>query len=209
MTVKPLGESAYLLQDLPAEPYRIAAALNESPPMGLIEAVASYDSVGLYVDPDRFRLASVDPPPIAPEAAAKRHRIPVCYEMGPDLVEAANRLGLSEDDLVQLHAGEVYRCAAVGFRPGFAYLGELDARIAGLPRRSEPRLNVEAGSVGITGRQTGVYPMASPGGWWLIGRTPLLLVEPDSGYYPIEAGDEVVFEPIDRSEFARRIGERL
>jgi inhibitor of KinA len=208
LRVVPLGESAYLLRDLPAAPYRIARMLNLRPVTGLIEAVASYDSIGVYVE-DGFDPRSLEDPPLGEEEAAKRHRIPVCYELGPDLAEAADRLRLMPEDVIEVHSQAVYRCAAVGFRPGFAYLGDLPDSLADLPRRAEPRLRVEAGSVGITGRQTGVYPAPSPGGWWLIGRTPFVLVDPETGYYPIEAGDEVVFVPIGRGEFEARVGERL
>lgn len=208
MRITPLGETAYLLRDLPAPPYRIARALNLRPMAGLIEAVASYDSIGVYVEPGFDPLALEDLP-LGDVGEAKRHAIPVCYEIGPDLAEAAERLRSTPDAVIRAHSQTVYRCAAVGFRPGFAYLGDLPAPIAGLRRRSEPRIRVEAGSVGITGRQTGVYPAPSPGGWWLIGRTPLVLVDPASGYYPIEAGDEVVFVPIGEREFEARMGERL
>lgn len=209
MKVDPLGESAFLLRDLPAEPYRLAQAWNAALPTGMIEAVASYDAVAVYVDPDRFDPACLTPLPALEATVGRHHRIPVCYALGPDLAEAAERLGITPPELVAAHAGTVYRCAAVGFRPGFAYLGDLPDPIAGLPRRAEPRVRLDAGSVGITGRQTGVYPQPGPGGWWLIGRTPLTLVDPDSGYYPIEAGDEVEFVPIDEDEYERREGERL
>jgi inhibitor of KinA len=209
MTRVPLGERALILRDLPAAPYRIAAALNAAPPPGLVEAVASYDAVAVYIDPDRFDPRSLDPLPVLPDESPRRHRIPVCYPMGDDLAEAADRLGLTPAEVARAHSETIYRCAAVGFRPGFAYLGTLPDALAHLPRRAEPRLRVEAGSVGVTGRQTGVYPQAGPGGWWLIGRTPVTLVDPESGYYPVEAGDEVVFVPIDEEEFRAREGERL
>ncbi|MGV3617731.1 MAG: 5-oxoprolinase subunit B family protein [Fimbriimonas sp.] len=209
MTIRPLGEAAFLLGDLPVPPYLVAQAWNVSLPAGMIEAVASYDTVAVYVDPDRFDPASLRPLSITERSEGKRHRIPVCYALGPDLDEVAARLGLAAEAVVHAHAGTAYRCAAVGFRPGFAYLGDLPDPIAGLPRRAEPRVRLDAGSVGITGRQTGVYPQPGPGGWWLIGRTPLTLVDPDSGYYPIQAGDEVEFVPIDEDEYERRRGERL
>ena len=203
----PLGDRAYLIRDLPAEPFRVATALNAARIPGLLEAVAAYDSVAIYVDPDVF--AGLDHLPVAQDTVARRHHVPVCYSLGGDLTEVADRLAILPRELIALHANRPYRCAAVGFRPGFAYLGDLDTAIAGIPRRPTPRLRVEAGSVGITGRQTGVYPQDGPGGWWLIGRTPLKLVEPESGYYPIEAGDEVVFVPIGEEEFEARRGERL
>lgn len=208
MTITPFGESAYLLRELPAAPFRIARALNARPVPGLVEAVASYDAMAVYVL-EGFDPRLLEDLPLGDEGEARRHRIPVCYSMGPDLMEVAERLDLTPDRVIAAHSQTVYRCAAVGFRPGFAYLGDLGDAIAGLPRRAEPRVRVEAGSVGITGRQTGVYPAPSPGGWWLIGQTPLVLVDPESGYYPIEAGDEVEFVPIGEEEYAARRGERL
>lgn len=208
MTLQPLGESAYLLRDLAIAPYLLARALNSRPPEGLVEAVASYDAIALYVTPV-FDPGCLETFPVLGAGVSKRHVIPVCYSLGPDLGEAAQRLGITEAELQRAHSQPVYRCAAVGFRPGFAYLGDLTEEIAGLPRRAEPRVRVEAGSVGITGRQTGVYPSPSPGGWWLVGRTPLVLVDPESGYYPIEAGDEVMFVPIDEDEYEARQGQRL
>lgn len=208
MTIQLLGESAYLLRDLAVAPYVLARALNEESPKGLIEAVASYDAIALYVTPE-FDSAGLESFSIPASGEPKRHAIPVCYALGPDLREAALRLGIEERAVIESHSQTVYRCAAVGFRPGFAYLGDLPASIAGLPRREEPRVRVEAGSLGITGKQTGVYPSPSPGGWWLIGQTPLVLVDPESGYYPIEAGDEVMFVPIDEDEYEAKRGQRL
>lgn len=184
-----------------------------SPPDGLLEAVPAYDTVGLYVDSDRFRPETVATRlgalPAAEIAPGRRHEIPVCYALGDDLAAVAQALQLSEADVVREHTGQVYECRAIGFCPGFPYLAELPPALAGLPRRAEPRVRVEPGSVAITGRQTGVYPLARPGGWWLLGRTPLTLVDVEEGFFPIEPGDEVAFRAIDLSEFHRRVGERL
>jgi inhibitor of KinA len=105
--------------------------------------------------------------------------VPVRYggADGPDLAEVAVRTGLSEEDVVRLHAGAVYRVFCVGFVPGFPYLGMLPEELA-LPRRSTPRLHVPAGSVAIAGRQTGIYPSDTPGGWHVIGRTDLSVWDP-------------------------------
>lgn len=207
MIIEPLGDLALILRDLSVEPYRVAKALNEDRPAGLIEAVASYETVGLYIDPATFDEACLDPLPVAPEGVGRRHLIPVCYELGEDLDRAAQKLDLSSDQLIAAHSGEDYRCFAVGFCPGFAFLGYLPGALAGLPRLEVPRIRVTPGSVGITGRQTGVYPLERPGGWWLIGRTPLTLVDED--FFPIEAGDTVRFAPIGREEYEARKGERL
>jgi KipI family sensor histidine kinase inhibitor len=107
--------------------------------------------------------------------------IPVRYggDDGPDLEGVAGRLGLASDAVVALHAGTTYRVFMLGFAPGFAYLGTLPAELS-LPRRTEPRPSVPAGSVAIAARQTGVYPVATPGGWHLIGRTEVTLWDPSA-----------------------------
>jgi inhibitor of KinA len=211
MRIEPLGDSAYILRDLVRPAYEIAKDLNVTKPIGLIEAVASYETVGLYVDPDRFNPSDISTrrEPIQGLRDSRTLAIPVCYELGPDLEEATKQLGLSSQEFVRLHSSKTYRCFAIGFCPGFPYLGYLDDAIGGLPRRASPRVRVTPGSVAITGRQTGIYPLERPGGWWLIGRTPLCLVDVNDGYFPIEAGDQVKFIQIDREEYARREGERL
>lgn len=208
MRVEPLGDSAYLLRDLPAPAHLVANALNARPPEGLIEVVAAYETVGLYVDPARFDLESlaIDPAE-APEPL--RHVIPVCYELGPDLETSAHRLGMTPEALIGHHSSCDYQCFAIGFCPGFPYLGYLPDEIAGLPRHAQPRPRVPARSVGITGRQTGVYPLDRPGGWPLIGMTPLTLVDVEADFFPISAGDWVRFEPITRREYAILEGRRL
>lgn len=209
MKIEALGDSAYILRDLERPADELAAALNAAPPAGLLEAVASYDTVGVYVDPSSFWPQALDPGLVAASRVARSHEIPVCYERGPDLEEAAQRLSLTPDTVVRLHTAAEYRCFAVGFCPGFAYLGYLPAELAGLPRREEPRVRVEPGSLGITGRQTGVYPLPRPGGWWLIGQTPLTLVDVEDDYFPILAGDTVRFRPIRVAEFDALKGARL
>lgn len=129
--------------------------------------------------------------------------IPVLYggEHGPDLVEAAGVLGLTPERVVELHSGGEYFVAAVGFSPGFGFLLGLPPELT-IPRRSTPRVAVPAGSVATAGGQTGVYPMSTPGGWWLLGKTPARLfdlrrAEP----FALEPGDGVRFDPIDRTTF--------
>src|SRR5205814_8366661 len=127
----------------------------------------------------------------------------------PDLARVADHAGLPPAEVIRLHAGAEYTVYAVGFCPGFPYLGYLPERLCGVPRLPSPRLRVEPGSVGLTGRQTGIYPLERPGGWNLIGLTPLELVHVEDGYFPLRAGDRVRFEPIDRMEFERLRGRRL
>lgn len=209
--IDPLGEHAFLLRDLgDAPPAQVAAALSKV--AGIQEATCAYETVGVYVDPD-FRAESLPDllrALVLEEAGTpRRHEIPVCYAMGEDLAGAAERLGLTQDALIERHSAVDYRCHAVGFQPGFPFLGYLPERLAGLTRRPSPRTQVPPGSVGIVGRQTGIYPSASPGGWWLIGRTPLTIVDPADAYFPIAAGDLVRFVPIAPAEFAQREGQRL
>src|SRR5205807_9781511 len=106
----------------------------------------------------------------------RSHRIPCCYELQMDLTRVAEATHLSDDEVIRLHCETEYTVYAIGFCPGFPYLGYLPPSLSGVPRLPAPRLRVEAGSVGLTGRQTGIYTEARPGGWNLIGRTPLELV---------------------------------
>jgi len=129
--------------------------------------------------------------------------IPVCYggEFGPDLEDVAKIHGRSSADIIGLHAATEYTVYFLGFVPGFAYLGELPEALA-TPRLPTPRKKVPAGSVGIAGRQTGVYPFATPGGWRLLGRTPLAMFRPDrQGMSLLAIGDRVRFFPISRERF--------
>ncbi|MDF7680240.1 5-oxoprolinase subunit PxpB [Enterobacteriaceae bacterium ESL0689] len=131
------------------------------------------------------------------DVASREIAIPVIYggEAGPDLAEVAQHSGLSEKQVVELHSSIEYVVWFLGFQPGFPYLGGLPAQLA-MPRRAEPRLSVPAGSVGIGGVQTGIYPLATPGGWQLLGRTPLALFDP-TRQQPVllRAGDRVRFVP--------------
>lgn len=134
----------------------------------------------------------------APALAPRLHTIPVRYD-GPDLEEVARRTGLAVPEVVARHTGRTYEVYLLGFVPGWAYLGDLDPRLV-LPRRAEPRTRVSAGSVGIAGAQTGIYPLATPGGWHLLGRTSVTLfdpaVDPPALFAP---GDHVRFVPDDHA----------
>lgn len=131
--------------------------------------------------------------------------IPVCYggEYGPDLLEVAQHCSLTPEEVIARHTAPTYRIYMLGFTPGFPYLGGMDPSIAA-PRRKEPRIRIPAGSVGIAGEQTGVYPIVSPGGWQLIGRTPLRLFDPQKEQ-PIllSAGAGIRFVPIDEEAFRK------
>ena len=134
--------------------------------------------------------------------------IPVCYdeEFGVDLSYLASEKDLSVQDVIQLHTAKSYRVYMIGFLPGFAYMGTVDQRIQ-IPRKENPRTNVEAGSVGIAGAQTGIYPLQSPGGWQIIGRTPVLLFNKEKTVpVLLQPGDEIKFFSISKHEFTNYQG---
>lgn len=180
---------------------------------GLIEVVPAYASATVYIDPLRSnwagllnRLTAIARRP-APNArpAGRLVTIPVAYgdEFGPDLPALAKQAGLSEQAVIRLHSSKVYRVYMLGFSPGFPYLGTVPKPIA-RPRLPEPRKSVPAGSVGIAGSQTGIYPQASPGGWLLIGRTPARLYAPDEPKpFALAPGDRVRFTCLSRDAFER------
>jgi len=130
-------------------------------------------------------------------------RIPVCYskKFAPDIEWLASNKNMDVSDVISLHTSVRYRVFMLGFLPGFAYMGQVDERLS-IPRKSQPRLNVAEGSVGIAGRQTGIYPLSSPGGWQLIGRTPQKIYD-GKKQQPVlfKSGDEVEFYSISEDEF--------
>lgn len=181
---------------------------------GIKEIVPAFSSLTVYYDPvvagNYADVCAWLRENIGSTGQATRHStrtivIPVCYggEFGPDLADVARFHGMTEDEVVALHSSGRYRVYMIGFSPGFAYLGGLSPRLA-TPRRPVPRTTVPAGSVGIAGGQTGVYPLATPGGWQLIGRTPLRLFDPHREKPSLlSAGDIVEFRRITAEEFAR------
>ena len=139
------------------------------------------------------------------EGKKKIYEIPVCYggEYGPDIANIAEHAVLTEEEVIKIHSSRDYLIYMLGFLPGFCYLGGLDERIH-TPRLANPRIKISAGSVGIGGSQTGIYPLDSPGGWQLMGMTPVKTYDPDREV-PIllEAGDYIRFIPIDEEEYNR------
>jgi inhibitor of KinA len=191
---------------------RFMKALEQARIPGIAEWVPSYCSVGVVYDPLQIgyqslaaklqELAGLEEPMLA-AAPGRRVAIPVCYgaDLGPDLSFVAAQHGLTERQVVDLHVGAIYRVYLIGFTPGFPYLGGLPPEL-NTPRRDSPRDRVPAGSVAIGGQQTGIYPVESPGGWHIVGRTPLKLFDLDRPSLSLlEAGDEVVFQTISRREF--------
>jgi KipI family sensor histidine kinase inhibitor len=141
----------------------------------------------------------------AGEQRKRIYEIPVCYggAYGPDIANIAKHARLTEEEVIQIHSSRDYLIYMLGFLPGFCYLGGLDERIH-TPRLANPRVKINAGSVGIGGSQTGIYPLDSPGGWQLMGMTPVKTYDP-ARETPIlvEAGDYIRFVPIDEAEFQR------
>ena len=188
-------------------------ALGDSGIPGIVEAVPTYRSLMVHYDPEAIRYAPLaerlrglldrlDQIAIPPSQVLE---IPVLYggEMGPDLEFVARHAGKTQEEVVGIHTSADYLIYMLGFTPGFAYLGGMSEEIAA-PRLETPRVKIPAGSVGIAGSQTGVYPIDSPGGWQLIGRTPVRMYDPEREP-PIlpQAGQYIRFYPIDRAEFDR------
>jgi KipI family sensor histidine kinase inhibitor len=186
----PLGDAALLAElgtrlDTALNTRAIALANALKKRRDVRQAVAGYASVTVHFDPDQTthdalaaaiqRLASKRPPIAEP---GRLHRIPVVYD-GPDLEAVGAILGLTPAQIAEIHSKPIYRVFLVGFVPGWAYLGPLPEELE-LPRRHVPRTQVPAGSVAIAGRQSGIYPLPTPGGWHLIGRTSVKLFLPDA-----------------------------
>src|SRR5262249_16482135 len=187
-------------------------------PDWLVDVVQAYTSVAVFFNLEQTEFAQVaqllraraaEPGPVGEDIAARSHRIPCCYESGPHLTRLAQHGGIATEEVIRLHSEAEFTVYAIGFCPGFPYLGYLPAKLCGVPRLETPRLKVEAGSVGLTGRQTGIYTEPRPGGWNLIGRTPLELVNVADGYFPLRTGDRVQFERVDEKEFEKLRGQRL
>jgi inhibitor of KinA len=188
--------------------HRLLRSLQQDPLPGVWNLHPAYCSLLLRFDPCRVepseleelvrdRSARCDSMELPP---ARTVEIPVSYgaEAGPDLDSVAAMHRMTADEIVKLHSDAVYTVYFLGFVPGFAYLGGLPEALA-TPRRATPRTRVEAGSVGIGGNQTGVYPFATPGGWQIIGRTPLEMFQAErENMSLLEIGDEVRFRPIGR-----------
>ena len=193
-----------------ARVHAAVAALDEARPAWVVDCVPAYASILVVYDPLAVEPADVDTWIRARAAAARVARaarrtvtVPVWYdpEVGLDLEDTARFLGTSVERVVELHTSRSYLAYMLGFKPGFPYLGVLDPKLAA-PRLDAPRLKVPAGSVGVAGRQTGIYPVTSPGGWRILGRTPLRIFDPArQAPFLIMPGDEVRFELIGRERF--------
>ncbi|MBI2496901.1 MAG: 5-oxoprolinase subunit PxpB [Opitutae bacterium] len=229
MRFTPLGDNALMLEvgDVIDEPTHRSVqeawrVLASAPLPGVTELVPAYTTVTLFYDPVRvvqagapedrilaWLTAQVEErlkhPPKLDQPQGRTVDIPVCYGgvFGPDLALVAKQAGLSVEETIRRHAGPEYLVYLVGFAPGFPYLGGLPKELE-TPRHPRPRMVVPPGSVGIGGSQTGIYPLATPGGWNLIGRTPVRIFRPaENPPVLLRAGDRVKFRPIPPGEFAK------
>ena len=227
--IRPLGESAIVVQlgegISPEVHHIIIQLINEiekDPFHGFIETVPSYNSVTVYYNPvvinfenqaskcdSSFQkvnafmheyIKRINP---TVEQRERTIEIPVVYggDYGPDLDMVATYNRLTPDEVIQLHSNQEYMVYMIGFSPGFPFLGGMDEQIA-TPRKTTPRQGIPQGSVGIAGKQTGIYPLETPGGWQIIGCTPIELFLPNmSPPTLLQAGDKIRFTPIEAEEF--------
>lgn len=230
MRCTPLGDNALMLEvgDVIDEPTHRRVqeawrALAAAPLPGVVELVPAYTTVTLFYDPllavqagapeagitewlAAKILERIKDPPKMDKTRPRLVEIPVCYggEFGPDLAVVAKHAKLAPEEVIKRHAKPEYLVYLVGFAPGFPYLGGLPKELE-TPRHAKPRMVVPPGSVGIGGAQTGIYPLATPGGWNLIGRTPEKIFRPaDRPPVLLRAGDRVKFKAITPEEFAKR-----
>ncbi len=228
MKITPLGDSALIVRlgdpssassrETLATVLRMQKTIEGASIPGVIECVAAYTTVAVFFDPatngeitfalmeekvrDAFEKSKRSQSGAAPSS---RHRIPVCCdsEFALDLVSVAESSGLLPEDVMTLFCATEFSVACIGFTPGFPYLTGLPRKLA-TPRRSVPRPQLAAGAVAIGGDQAGIYPMVSPGGWNVVGRTPLTLFSPEKNPPSLlKAGDRVRFQQVSRVEFDR------
>lgn len=228
----PLGENAIMVEfgkcidpEINRKVMALVAYLEQHPFSGMLEYISAYKNVTIFYDPLLVNalpitveegdmplsyrkmikviekiLASID---INKSSKAKIVEIPVCYggEFGPDIEFVAEHNHLSVKEVIDIHSSGEYLVYMIGFAPGFPFLGGMSEKIA-TPRRSSPRLAIPVGSVGIAGSQTGAYPIETPGGWQLIGRTPVEVFCPQNNPPTLlDAGNVVKFKPITLDEY--------
>ena len=222
----PLGDSAITVdfgncidETVNKEVIKRFNQLQQQPFSGMIEAVPAYSSLTIYYDMlvlkkkvatgftifewvQQQLMERLNQPVEKLVSEERLVKIPVCYEkeFAPDIQQLAAKKIISVDEVIQTHLSKAYKVYMLGFLPGFTYMGEVDEKIA-IPRKPQP-VNIIAGSVGIAGKQTGIYPLASPGGWQIIGRTPLKLFDVKKEEPTLlRVGDAVKFYSISKKEF--------
>lgn len=220
MKIFEVGEAAFCIEfgpkidpDLNQKAIQLAAWLEAQKWLEIGEIVPAYSSITVYFNPlkikrmsliEKLRSAAVSPPLEGP-SNSQIHKIPVAYGagFGPDLEAVASLNGITAEEAIRLHTITEFRVYMLGFMPGFPYCGIVPEKIRA-PRLESPRTRVPAGSVGIAAAQTGIYPMESPGGWRLIGRTPVTLFDPTAPkdeMFRFKAGDRLRFYSISPEEF--------
>ena len=222
--IKPVGDQAALVvfeqriaEDVNQKVMALKKQVEQLRGDRVLETVPAFASLLVYYNPLKSDYASMEKLlkklvtklKDGKMSSGRTIEIPVCYggKYGEDLEYVAKHAGLSREEVIRIQSGQDYLIYMLGFLPGFPYLGGLDQRLF-TPRLDNPRTRIPAGSVGIGGEQTGIYPMESPGGWQLIGRTPLNLFSPDNGgKLMYEAGDRIRFVPISEAEYKKRVAE--
>ncbi|MGE7092737.1 5-oxoprolinase subunit PxpB [Lysinibacillus sp. NPDC048646] len=232
--IRPLSDSALVIQvgegineATHKKVKHILNLLEEQPFKGFIEAVPAYNSVTVYYNPIDVYFSNLEKGVNMPYENVKTKifslmnhsyivettkdrvvKIPVAYggEMGPDLEFVASYNGLTPSEVIKIHSSAEYLVYMLGFAPGFPFMGGMDKQIA-TPRKETPSLTIAPGSVGIAGSQTGIYPLETPGGWQIIGRTPSRLFLPEqSPPTLLQPGDRIKFVPISLDEYTRDLG---
>jgi inhibitor of KinA len=217
ISIEPLGDCALVIhfakvinRELNQHIHALAKQIKMQQPLGITDMVPSYQTLAIFYQPHQIEFKTLQKIVLQcnenAQASADQSRqidIPVCYEhaCAPDIALLAEHCQLSIDEVIKRHTQTTYDVYFLGFKPGFAYLGDLDTSIR-MPRKNTPRLQVPAGSVGIGGEQTGIYPQITPGGWQIIGCTPLQLFNPDlASPCLLQPGDSVRFVAISSAEF--------
>lgn len=215
---KPVGDSAILVTfgdainpEIHAQVRGFHAKIEQAKIAGVVEIIPAYSDVLVVFNPLHIPFISLlaELKKIMEDMQRltinlpKTLTIPVCYEgeFAPDMDFVCSHSNLTQHDVIKLHTAQKYPIYMMGFTPGFCYLGGMDSRIS-TPRKATPRLKIPAGAVGIAGSQTGIYPIKSPGGWQVIGQTPLQMFQPNhENPFPVNPGDFICFKSVTAQEF--------
>jgi KipI family sensor histidine kinase inhibitor len=219
MTFHPLGDTALIInfkqivkKEINFEVFQLTHYLKSKKIEGILFYVPAYCSLTIGYDPEKWEYAVlvervrrfIDKLPVKKTTVTGRHwKIPVCYHelFGFDLKELAFEKEVTTDQIIQWHTSQTYHVYMLGFLPGFVYLGDLSEPLF-CSRKEHPRLSVPSQSVGLAGHQTGIYPLDAPGGWQIIGKTPIRIFNPANvDPFLFKMGDQIVFTPIDKEEF--------
>lgn len=219
MTFHPLGDSAILLKfdqkidpDINQKVVSVVNSLTSNPIKGVTgwipaycSLMVSYDPMVIHYDQLESQLEEMSSAPSGPAKAPREFNIPVCYggEFGVDLEEVSKETSLSIKEIIDIHTSTQFRVYMLGFIPGFVYMGSIPPEL-NCSRKTTPRLKVPSRSVGLAGQQTGIYPTEAPGGWQIIGRTPVNIIDlSQTNPFLFEAGDSIRFNSIDQDEYKR------